>query len=92
MLWLGADSRVAGAKAAYLSMAPSPAVLDLSEAVAGAAADATSFSAAASMARERLEPQSDIHATADYRRQLASVLTERALAEALAEARETMDA
>ena len=92
MLWLGADGRVAGAKAAYLSMAPSPALVDLSEAVAGAAADATSFPAAGSMARSRLEPQSDIHATADYRRQLASVLTERALAEALAEARETMDA
>ena len=92
MVWLGADGRLGGAKAAYLSVAPSPPVLDLSEAVAGAAADATSFPAAASLARERLEPQSDIHATAAYRRQLAGVLTERALAEALAEARETMDA
>ena len=92
MVWLGADGRLGGAKAAYLSMASSPPVLDLSEAVAGAAADATSFPAAGSMARSRLEPQSDIHATADYRRQLASVLTERALAEAVAEARETMDA
>jgi aerobic carbon-monoxide dehydrogenase medium subunit len=92
MAWLGPDGRIGGAKASYLSMAPSPAVLDLSEAVAGAAADRLSFPAAASLARSRLEPQSDIHATAAYRRQLAGVLTERALAEAVAEARETMDA
>ncbi len=92
MVWLGPDGRIAGAKAAYLSVAPSPAVLDLSETVAGAAADATSFPAAASIARERLEPEPDIHASACYRRQLAGVLTERALVEALAEARETIAA
>jgi carbon-monoxide dehydrogenase medium subunit len=92
MVWFGADGRLSGAKAAYLSMAPSPPVLDLSEAVAGAPADSTSFPAAACLARSRLEPQSDIHATAAYRRQLAGVLTERALSEALAEARKTVDA
>jgi carbon-monoxide dehydrogenase medium subunit len=92
MAWLGTDGHAAGAKAAYLSMAPSPVVLDLTEAVAGAAADAKSFPAAARLAREQLEPQPDIHATARYRRQLAGVLTERALAEALADARETIDA
>jgi aerobic carbon-monoxide dehydrogenase medium subunit len=90
-VWLRADGRVGGAKAAYLSVAPSPAVLDLTEAVAGAAADAMSFPAAVSLARERLQPEPDIHATARYRRQLAGVLTERALVEALAEARETID-
>ena len=92
LVWLGADDRIGGAKAAYLSVAPSPAVLDLTEAVAGGAADARSFPAAASLARERLRPEADIHATAGYRRQLAGVLTERALVEALAEARETIDA
>ncbi len=92
LVWLGASGRIAGAKAAYLSVAPSPAVLDLTEAVAGGAADATSFPAAASLARGRLEPEADIHATADYRRQLAGVLTERALVEALGEARETIEA
>jgi carbon-monoxide dehydrogenase medium subunit len=92
MAWLGSDGRIGGAKAAYLSVAPSPAVLDLTEAVGGAAADATSFPAAASLARDQLEPEPDIHATACYRRQLAGVLTERALVEALAAARETIDA
>ena len=90
--WLGADGRVDGAKAAYLSMGPSPVVLDLTEAVAGALAAATSFPAAVSLARKRLQPGSDIHATAGYRRQLAGVLTERALTEAIADARETMAA
>jgi aerobic carbon-monoxide dehydrogenase medium subunit len=92
MAWLGADGLIAGAKTAYLSVGPSPVVLDLTEALAGTAADATSFPVAASLARERLEPAPDIHATARYRRQLAGVLTERALAEALADAREAIDA
>jgi aerobic carbon-monoxide dehydrogenase medium subunit len=92
MAWLAADRRIAGAKAAYLSVGPSPVVLDLTDAVAGGAADAGSFPAAASLARARLEPTSDIHATAGYRRQLAGVLTERALGEALAQARGTIHA
>ncbi|HXB46869.1 MAG TPA: FAD binding domain-containing protein [Streptosporangiaceae bacterium] len=90
--WLGTDGRISGAKAAYLSMGPCPAVLDLTEAVEGVAADSASFPAAASFAREKLEPAPDIHATASYRRQLAGVLTERALAEALADAREAVEA
>jgi aerobic carbon-monoxide dehydrogenase medium subunit len=87
--WLSADGRVGGASAAYLSVGPVPVVLDLTDAVAGAAADAPAFPAAAEMARGRLRPAADMHATAAYRRQLAGVLTERALLEALAEARET---
>ena len=92
VLWLRTDGRIGGAKAAYLSVAPAPAVLDLTEAVAGSTGDTTSLAAAAALARERLQPEPDIHATARYRRQLAGVLTERALVEALAEARETIDA
>jgi aerobic carbon-monoxide dehydrogenase medium subunit len=92
MAWLRADGRIDGAKAAYLSVAPAPVVLDLTDAVAGQAADAVSFPAAASLARARLEPDSDIHASADYRRHLAGVLTERVLVEALTHARETVAA
>lgn len=92
LAWLGADGRVGGASAAYLSMGPVPVVLDLSEAVAGAAADAVTFPGAAGLARDRLHPQPDIHATASYRRHLAGVLTERALLDALAGARETIAA
>jgi aerobic carbon-monoxide dehydrogenase medium subunit len=87
LAWLATDSRVGGAKAAYLSVGPTPVVVDLTDAVAGEARDARSFPAAASLARARLQPRSDIHATTGYRRHLAGVLTERALAEALAQAR-----
>jgi aerobic carbon-monoxide dehydrogenase medium subunit len=92
LAWLSADGRTGGAAAAYLSMGPVPVVLDLTEAVAGAAADAATFPAAVGLARDRLKPQPDIHATASYRRQLAGVLTERAVLAALAGARETIDA
>ncbi len=81
---LGEDGRIAQARAAYLSVGPSPLVLDLSD-----AADGTDgFSAAADLARQQINPEPDIHATAAYRRHLAGVLTQRALQEALAEARE----
>jgi len=69
------------ARAAYLSVAGTPLVLDLSEAGADPAA-------AARLAKSRVAPSADIHATAAYRRHLAAVLTERALADALAHARE----
>ena len=76
--------RIAQARAGYLSVGPSPLVLDLTEA---AAADGTDgFSAAADLARQQVDPEPDIHATAAYRRHLAGVLTQRALLEALGEA------
>ncbi len=84
---LGDDGTVARARAAYLAVGPCPLVVDLTEAVAGVPADATALPAAAAMARESVRPTPDIHATAAYRRHLAGVLTERALLEALAEAR-----
>jgi carbon-monoxide dehydrogenase medium subunit len=85
---LGEDGRITQARVGYLSVGPSPLVLDLTEAVDGAdAADgADGFSAAADLAREQIDPEPDIHATADYRRHLAGVLTQRALLEALGEA------
>ncbi len=90
--WLSPSGRVAGATAAYLSVGPVPIVLDLTDAVAGAAPDSSSVPAAASLARQRLRPTADMHATASYRRELAGVLTERALLDAIARARETIDA
>jgi aerobic carbon-monoxide dehydrogenase medium subunit len=81
---LGTGRRITQARAAYLSVGPSPLVLDLTDA---AAADGTDgFSAAADLARQRIDPEPDIHASADYRRHLAGVLTRRALQEALGEA------
>jgi aerobic carbon-monoxide dehydrogenase medium subunit len=84
---LAGDGTIAGARAAYLSVGPAPLVLDLTEAVAGEPADpGTTYAAARQLASRLVDPDSDIHATAGYRRQLAGVLTERALRQAVAEA------
>jgi carbon-monoxide dehydrogenase medium subunit len=61
---------VTAAKAAYIGMGPVPVVLD----VTGA-----DWTAAADHAADRLEPEDDIHASAEYRRHLARVLTARSL-------------
>jgi aerobic carbon-monoxide dehydrogenase medium subunit len=60
-------------RVAFLSMAPTPLVLDLTGVATGELGDAV---------RDQVEPESDIHASAGYRRHLAAVLTERAVAEA----------
>jgi carbon-monoxide dehydrogenase medium subunit len=83
---LDADRRVAGARAAYLSAGPVPAVHDLTSAVAGAPADAADWAAAGALARTLVDPDGDLHASADHRRLLVGTLTERALAAAAAEA------
>jgi aerobic carbon-monoxide dehydrogenase medium subunit len=72
---------IGAARAAYLSVAGTPLVVDLTEAGADPAA-------AGRLAMGRVAPVSDIHATAAYRRHLAGVLTERAMAGALAHATE----
>ena len=78
---------IRAAKAVYLSVGPTPVLLDLTAAVAGQPASLqVDFPAARELAAEHLRPDSDIHATADYRRQLAGVLTERVLRQAVAEA------
>jgi carbon-monoxide dehydrogenase medium subunit len=61
----------AGARIALLSVAPTPIVLDVPD---GAEA--------AELARSSVDPTPDIHASGEYRRHLAGVLTERALREA----------
>ena len=130
---LDEDGRIIQARAGYLSVGPSPLVLDLTDAAAADQAAAGSvglakavaadpavaaarapaatrtaadpatdgaadpaghaspvgqpgFPAAADQARQQVNPEPDIHATAAYRRHLAGVLTQRALLEALGEA------
>jgi carbon-monoxide dehydrogenase medium subunit len=80
------DGGISRATAAYLSVASRPLVLELTQ--AGGQLD---VGAAARLAMARVDPESDIHATADYRRHLAGVLTERVLREAVADARERAD-
>ncbi len=81
---LDAAGRICLARAAYLSMAGTPLVLDLTDACAGTAGAAE----AARLAMSLVSPASDMHASAGYRRHLVGVLTERALREAAEHAKE----
>lgn len=65
----------------YLSVTDTPLVLDLSDAWRSGEQDA------AAQARAAVDPQSDLHATADYRRHLAGVLTIRVAQQAISAAR-----
>lgn len=78
MVTLDPDQRIRSARAAYISVGPTPLLVDLTEAVAGAAADAAHWAAAGALAQGRVAPDADIHATARYRHHLVGVLTARA--------------
>lgn len=83
------ERRITSARAGFISVATTPLILDLTVAVAGLDAEAVaaqgppSLAAAGQLARSQVEPEADIHATADYRRQLVEVLTARALHQAV---------
>ena len=79
---LGDDGDVRAARAAYISVAATPLVLDLTDAVGGQRAATADWAAAGRLARGQVEPEADIHATAAYRTHLVDVLTARALAQA----------
>lgn len=80
------DGRVTSAHAGYLSVSDVPAVVDLTEALDGEVT-ATALDRAADAALAVLDPETDIHATADYRAHLARVLTARVVTAAHADAR-----
>lgn len=73
-------------RAAYISVAPTPLMLDLTDAVGGRPADTADWPAAGRLAESLVTPEADIHATAAYRRRLVGVLTARAGAEAARDA------
>lgn len=73
------DRHVTAARAAFIGVSDTPAVVDLAPALAGQPADALDHDAARELADPALEPDDDIHATAAYRRHLAGVLLGRAL-------------
>ncbi|MGH8826449.1 MAG: FAD binding domain-containing protein [Jiangellaceae bacterium] len=82
LVTLDDDLRVTAARTGYISVDATPVVLDLGEPVAGRSFDAADWAAAGRLAQAQLEPEEDIHATAEYRRHLAGVLTSRALSAA----------
>jgi len=79
---LSEDRVVSSARTAYTSVAHTPLVLDLTDAVAGRAVGEADWAAAGELAGTQVDPEADIHATADYRRHLVRVLTARALSDA----------
>jgi carbon-monoxide dehydrogenase medium subunit len=79
------DGAVVSARVALISVGPGPVLVDLGEAVTGSGG---SFSQAAvrELVDAHIDPEEDIHATAEYRRHLAHVLTARVLDDAHAAA------
>jgi aerobic carbon-monoxide dehydrogenase medium subunit len=80
------DGLVTSARVSFVSVTPTPDVLDLGESFAGIAPEDADWASAAGLARDHVEPDSDIHASAAYRRMLVGVLTARVLAEAATKA------
>lgn len=85
---LDGDGRYAEARLAFLSVGDRPRLAEAAERLLGEAPSEALFAAVGEAARSEIEPASDVHATADYRRHLAGVLVRRALGEATARARE----
>ena len=83
--------RIERAATSYISMTPVPVLLDLTDPVAGAHWDRADWAAAGRLSADRLEPESDLHATAAYRRHLGVVLTARALEAAASAAHAATD-
>jgi carbon-monoxide dehydrogenase medium subunit len=80
------SDRIVSARAGYLSVSDIPVVVDLAEALAGEV-DAAALARASSTALAELTPETDIHATAEYRAHLVEVLTARVLVAAYDDAR-----
>ncbi len=78
-----AEGVIRSARASFVSVTPVPTVLDLSPALtgwdAGSPVGGSVADAVAELVRRHVEPEADIHASADYRRMLAAELTVRAL-------------
>jgi aerobic carbon-monoxide dehydrogenase medium subunit len=78
LVTLDDGDRVTRARAAYVSVGPTPVTVDLTDAVAGQVWDAADWAGAGARAAGAVDPEDDLHATAAYRRHLVGVLTARA--------------
>jgi carbon-monoxide dehydrogenase medium subunit len=85
---LTAGGRVTRVRVGCISLSDTPLVLDLSEAFADGRIDDESLVRAGELVEEQVQPEADIHASADYRRHLAGVLTRRVVGQAYACVRE----
>ncbi|MEP6665032.1 MAG: xanthine dehydrogenase family protein subunit M [Nocardioidaceae bacterium] len=80
------ERRVTVASVALISVGLTPVVVDLSEACAQTSYDEQAWDGAIELVSQAIEPEADIHASADYRAHLACVLTRRALIKAAIDA------
>jgi aerobic carbon-monoxide dehydrogenase medium subunit len=85
---LDAGGRVELARVGLISVGPTPVVVDVSDALVGQPHDAVDGAAAGRLVMDAVDPDADIHATAEYRRHLAGALTTRAILAAAAQAGE----
>jgi aerobic carbon-monoxide dehydrogenase medium subunit len=88
LVTLADDDTVASARLAFISVCVTPIVVDVSEPLAGQAAPQLDVAGVGALVDTAIDPESDIHATAEYRAHLARVLAGRALIEAAADARQ----
>ncbi len=84
---IDSGARVADARIVLFSVGEGPVrATHAEQALAGTTGDAAALRTAADAVQRDIDPSSDIHASSAYRRQLASVLTRRALAAAIGRA------
>lgn len=81
-----ADGVITEAGATFVSLTAVPDVLDLSDVLAGASVAAADWAGAAAACQAHVDPDGDIHATAEYRRVLCGAIAERVLQQAGANA------
>jgi CO/xanthine dehydrogenase FAD-binding subunit len=77
MVRVDAAGKVESVRCGYLSVCEVPTVLDLSEVFASGVVTDGTLADAGTLALASLEPEADIHASAEYRAQLVRVLTAR---------------
>ncbi|MFF8848215.1 FAD binding domain-containing protein [Streptomyces sp. NPDC015127] len=87
---LDEDARITAARGAYVAVAETPVVLDLTDPLVSTTPATANWESAALLARERISPGPDLHASAEYRRHLVGVLTARALRSAALRAADTL--
>jgi len=79
LVTMDADRRVTSARVGLISVGPVPVLIDVTEALAGRSVDELDPTPAAELVDEAIDPEADIHASADYRGHLARGLVGRAL-------------
>jgi carbon-monoxide dehydrogenase medium subunit len=86
LVGLDEDLLVEAARVACIGVGPVPLVVDVTAECARRPPAAVDWTAVAQRVADRVEPEDDIHATADYRRHLTAILAEQTLVAAAGEA------